>query len=238
MATQPLDITQLSQLFAQLLERHQRRSDMTCGSLTKNLKTYKLDGNNWVEVENEQANREELEQREAKMVSEAETQNEFRDIMRKLCSTYLEMTPNQRAEIRQMVAGRNVAECVELSTWILKYADRVARRINGPNDVQFLREGLAAVSIENCGCDYRDTLTALADLFVGAEEVGIDPRPHFLAVAGLSSTDRTRGGLDSVAETLRQMETYAVIKERRTAGMPYYDYIASTLRQVSRHEEK
>lgn len=224
MTTQPLDIAQFSQRFDQLLERHKRRSDMTRGTPPKNLKTYKFDDGNWVEIENEQANR---EQREPKIATDAEIRVEFAGIMRELCPIYLQMTPKQCATIRQIVAERDAAERHELIGWILEYADSATRRFHRPDDVQLLREGLAAVSIENCGVDFRDTLTTLADLFVRAEEVGVDPRPHFLAVAELSSTARTRGGLDSVAETLREFEKSAVIQERRAMGKPYRSFIPS-----------
>jgi hypothetical protein len=76
---------------------------------------------------------------------------------------------------------------------LLGYIYTSASRLQSSADGEWLRKGLAAASIENCSVDYRDVLLALAELYVAAEKVGIDPKPHFGAVAELSSSDTPQG---------------------------------------------
>jgi hypothetical protein len=50
---------------------------------------------------------------------------------------------------------------------------------------------------------------------VRAERAGIDPRPHFEAVAAVSDTQVPAGGSTALAQTLRDFHGYAVLPERR-----------------------
>ncbi len=74
---------------------------------------------------------------------------------------------------------------------------------------------MAAVSIENCRQDFRDVLLALADLYVAAEEVGIDPRPEFNAVSRLSSEKKPAGGTTAVSTVLADFYRSAALRERK-----------------------
>ena len=56
---------------------------------------------------------------------------------------------------------------------------------------------------------------------MGAEEVGIDPEPLFAAVSELSTDSSTPGGCESLAQMMRNFESYAVVAERRGNGRPY-----------------
>jgi hypothetical protein len=58
-------------------------------------------------------------------------------------------------------------------------------------------------------------LLALAELYVVAEEVGIDPKPEFKAVSRLSSREKPSGGTTPVSRMLASFHRYAVLKERR-----------------------
>jgi hypothetical protein len=96
----------------------------------------------------------------------------------------------------------------------------MAAEIKSPHDVEKLRHGLAAISIEDVRFDYRDTLTSLARLFGAAEDAGIDPMPHFRQTADLSSTEMPKGGGKPVAKMLREFDQYAVLGPRRRGEVP------------------
>jgi hypothetical protein len=101
---------------------------------------------------------------------------------------------------------------------LLGYAYRAAKRIRSPEDREWLRWGLAAISIENCSKDWRDVLLALTELYVVAEEAGMRPKCDFAAVAKLSSDEQPRWSDASVREMMEHMSRYAVLKERRKRG--------------------
>ena len=93
-------------------------------------------------------------------------------------------------------------------------ADRLAERVTGPDILPALRLALAAVSIDNCSADYRDTLGVLLKLYTRAERAGIDPRPPFEAAAALSAASPAPGGCDSVAGLIRKVGSREVFVER------------------------
>jgi hypothetical protein len=80
---------------------------------------------------------------------------------------------------------------------------------------------LAAVAIDNCSANYRDTLMTLADLFVAAEEAGIDPRLLFAQAASWATDEVTSGGCQSLAAMLRGFHNSSVLRERRQLAEPY-----------------
>ncbi len=123
---------------------------------------------------------------------------------------YQAATAQQRAEVR--AAARDKAG---VPGALLGYVYRAASQIQAPSDGEWLRQGLIAVSIEDCSRDFRDVLLALAELYVAAEEAGIDPRPEFKAVAKLSSREKPRWETTPVSRMLTGFHRYAVLKERR-----------------------
>jgi len=131
-------------------------------------------------------------------------------LLDELCPAYLEAPAEQRAVVRAAVSDKR-----GVSSALLGYAYRAAERVRSSADREWLRRGLAAISIENCGRDYRDVLLALAELCVAAEEVGIEPRADFRAVSRLSSGEKPRGGRTSVRQMLARFQSYGVLKERR-----------------------
>jgi hypothetical protein len=137
-------------------------------------------------------------------------------LLDRLCPAYLDATPEQRAGVRAAVADKN-----GMLSALLGYVYRSANRISSPSDREWLRKGLAAISIENCSKDFRDVLLALAELCVAAEAAGIDPRPDFRAVAALSSRGKPQGGSTSVSRMLGSFQRSAVLKERRKRGCRY-----------------
>lgn len=128
-----------------------------------------------------------------------------------LCPIYLGASPQQRSEIRSAVSDKE-----GLWSGLINYVYRAARGLQASNDKEWLRLGLAAISIEDCSIDFRDTLMALAELYVAAEKAGIDPEPQFREVAELSNDQVPRGGMTSVSEILSEFHSYAVLKERRS----------------------
>jgi hypothetical protein len=137
----------------------------------------------------------------------AETQR----LLEQLCDAYLATDADGRAAIRAFIAERAKGSDVWLM-WIC--ADRLAGRVAGPNVLPALRLALAAVSIDNCCADYRDTLGVLLKLYERAEQEGIDPQPPFEAAAALSANSPTPGGCDSVADLIRKVGLREVFVHR------------------------
>lgn len=135
---------------------------------------------------------------------------EMYEFFDELCPAYLGATTEQRAEIRLAVSDK-----AGVLSALLGYVYRSANRIQSSSDSEWLRNGLAAVSIENCCKDFRDVLLALAELYVVAEKAGIDPKPEFKAVSRLSSREKPSGGTTPVSRMLTSFHRYAVLKERR-----------------------
>jgi hypothetical protein len=131
----------------------------------------------------------------------------------RLCPAYLDATPQERAEIRAAVRDKS-----GVAGALLGYVYRSASRLKSPSDREWLRLGLAAVSIEDCCRDYRDVLLALAELYVAAEEAGLRPQPEFTAVAKLSSSEKPTGGNTPVRRMLSGFHRYGALEERKRKG--------------------
>jgi hypothetical protein len=134
-------------------------------------------------------------------------------LLDEMCPAYLEASSEQRAAVRAAMSDKG-----GVLSALLGYAYRAARRIQSPADREWLRKGLAAISIEDCSRDYRDVLLALAELYVTAEEAGVKPGSDFKAVSRLSSGEKPRGGDTSVQEMLANFRGYGALKERRRRG--------------------
>jgi hypothetical protein len=134
-------------------------------------------------------------------------------LLDELCPAYLEAAPEERAKVRAAASDKN-----GVLSALLGYAYRAARRIESAEDREWLRRGLAAISIEDCARDWRDVLLALAELYVAAEEAGIRPRSDFTAVSRLSSAEKSRGGNTSLQEILANFHSYGALRERRRRG--------------------
>jgi len=115
----------------------------------------------------------------------------FRD----LCRIYFDASRRERRLIRDALADKKgVLNC------LLGYVYESAEQVRATGNRCWLQVGLAAASLQEGGYDYRDFLLALAELYVIAEEVGIDPKPEFEAMGGGIPADFDR---------------YAVVKSRR-----------------------
>src|ERR1044072_3807122 len=132
-------------------------------------------------------------------------------LLDQLCSIYLTASSQQRAEIRAAARDKE-----GIWSGLINYIYRAAERVQSSADKEWLRLGLAAASIEDCSIDFRDTLMALAELYVAAEKASIDPEPDFREVAELSSYQTPSGGQISVNKMLSEFQSYAILEERRS----------------------
>lgn len=100
------------------------------------------------------------------------------------CELYLRGNAALRREVRHSfdewtaVRGRMLAKA-----W--SFADKLADTC----DDRWLRLGLAALSIDDNGTDFRDTYVALGELYIGAVRCGMEPGPYFEEAAEISSGD-------------------------------------------------
>ena len=147
---------------------------------------------------------------EARERSRYDPQPEITEILDRLCSEYLGSTPKEREQCRSLVRNRK-----GVLGALIGYVYSATERLGTTKDINHLRLGLAAASIENCATDYRDDLVALADLWLAAERAGFDLSPHFRNVANLSSDERPQGGTTPVSEMMNHVQDSAVLRERR-----------------------
>jgi hypothetical protein len=157
-----------------------------------------------------------LRELEASLRAAGDPRDELAPLFDALCAEYVETSPAGRAALREFAAKQQ-----KLGDLLWRYANALTRRITTADDAARVTRALAALSIENCASDVRDTLMTLADLFVAAETAGIEPRPLFSAAAEWSTDKFTRGGCESVAAMLRDFHACSVLRERRGLPGPY-----------------
>ncbi len=132
-------------------------------------------------------------------------------------NVYLNSSPEDCEQIRTSFYGiRNFED------YLFEYTRRAVAQLQATREEAWLWRGLVATSLENCGIDFRDTLIALAELYVIAEECEIDPKAAFRKVAALSSQDKTRGGPLSVYKMMIDFEGFAILRERRERSTSYW----------------
>ena len=66
-----------------------------------------------------------------------------------------------------------------LLSCFLGYIYTAAEKLRETKDIHWLRIGLGASILQDGYPDYRDYLLAMAELYITAEEAGLDPRPAF-----------------------------------------------------------
>jgi hypothetical protein len=124
----------------------------------------------------------ELQQVRDQQDAQSPVRQEANEFIGLLCAAYLKATREECEQIRALFAKRK-----HLMSALLVFANLALKEIKSPTDVQWVRLGLAAISIENCGADFRDGAWALEKLYTAAEKVGVDPRPYLNEIAELSS---------------------------------------------------
>ena len=91
-----------------------------------------------------------------------------------LCDVYLNATAYERLAIRDIVDRKEYVLAV-----LRSYSSYVSQFIYSPQEIEWLRLGLAASLIENLRGDFRDTWVELGELYKAAERHGLDPVPYF-----------------------------------------------------------
>jgi hypothetical protein len=127
-----------------------------------------------------------------------------------LCAAYLTATREECEQIRALFAKR-----IYLMSALLVFANLALKEIKTPTDVQWVRLGLAAISIENCGADFRDGAWALEKLYTAAENAGINPRPFLNELAELSSDLCPCPNYPNPFSMRSTLRTYADMIEKR-----------------------
>jgi hypothetical protein len=64
--------------------------------------------------------------------------------------------------------------------------------VNASDDNELFRHGVGALAMEDC-CDYRESLTTLAELCIRAEKAGVQPRQHLEQLADVFSNKPVGG---------------------------------------------
>jgi hypothetical protein len=113
----------------------------------------------------------------------------------RVLQVYLQASDKQRKLIRSAVGDKE-----GVLNQMLWYVYKSAEQMRVTKDVSWLRIGAAAAAIQSGrSVDYRDFLLALAELYVTAEEAGLDLDAEFRAVGGAIPSD---------------FHTYAVVSSR------------------------
>jgi hypothetical protein len=141
--------------------------------------------------------RRELGELRQKLLAEYDPYAELDEIFDGLCAYYLTADSATRETVRKLVEDRR-----PLSDLIRNYGVHAAKKMTGPDDVSLLRNALAAISIENCQMDYRDTIMAIGAIRKQAKEAGVDAGPYFEEVGKLSSSKRPTGGCPPLSRML------------------------------------
>lgn len=121
---------------------------------------------------------------------------------------YLNSTQQECEEIR-----KTVTNCYYVNEkgrfWrffedlFLRYVnERAIPKMRETGDKAWLIRGLVAMSIENSGIDYRDSILALSEIRKAAHEKNIDTNSAFEKVSKISSQEKPRGGTTPMSELM------------------------------------
>jgi hypothetical protein len=120
------------------------------------------------------------------------TQDE--QIFQDLCTCFADGDQSLRQQIQRILQKKEgVQNC------LVGYAYQCAQKLSDTKDETWLRRGVAAAEMAQQSMDLRDLLLVLAELYVVAEECGLDPNTAFKEVAGYED-----------------FGNYAVVKSRRS----------------------
>jgi hypothetical protein len=119
--------------------------------------------------------------------------DEHEKFFNNLCQLYLDASVQERRLILKAVADKK-----GILNAMLGHIYQSAEQLRLTGDRRWLQIGLVAKVIEQGNYDPRDLLLALAELYVTAEEVGLDPQHEFEVIGRMADFDN-----------------YAVVKSRR-----------------------
>lgn len=107
-----------------------------------------------------------------------------------LCDAYLvEALPQNRAKVRAWIGNEALS-----TNAVWSYALQAIEMLPSQANEVVLRRGLAAISIVDLRVDYNAFVAALGRLWIAARKAGLDPKPHFDALAKLSNPGMGGGG--------------------------------------------
>lgn len=133
--------------------------------------------------------------------------DQLHQVVDELCGLYLHAGEEQRQLIRSLMDGKE-----RVRKYLHSYiGGRAASLVRSTGEPGWLDLGLAGASIANQKVDYRDLLIALGELWLAAEQVGLEPAGHFSAVAEMSSTEPVYGNR-STRELLRGFSTSGYLR--------------------------
>ncbi len=136
----------------------------------------------------------------ANLRSQNDVLGEIFDFIDKNCEVYLNASLPECEEIRKTVSDCRYADEKSnmnhfLEELFFQYAkDRAIPQLEKTGDKIWLTRGLIAISLENSGIDFRDSIFALSKLREVALEKNIGPEPEFVRIAQISSSETPRGG--------------------------------------------
>jgi hypothetical protein len=131
---------------------------------------------------------------------------------------YINATPKEREEIRTLV-GKQGDLNHHFEDLLMKYVrEWVIRQLKLTGKKVWLLRGLVAMSVENSGIDYRDTLTSLAELYAAAEEKGIQPKNDFQKISNISSDKTPTGGTTPMNKLMAGIYSSAILREQKSIG--------------------
>jgi hypothetical protein len=153
---------------------------------------------------------------------------EFFDYFDTHFTEYIHATPDERAEIRKFIRGRLFQSNHIAHTLLLYVKQRVLANLASTTDDSWVRRGLVAISMDNFSGKFDDPVYVaypmkgdctflLADLYVTAEEKGIDPKPIFEEIASISD-DKDTSSYDSMKGFMARGGDGKLVHERRTHG--------------------
>src|SRR5689334_17349228 len=131
-----------------------------------------------------------------------ENSNGFFDYLDLHYEDYLKATPEERFEIRKSIKGGFLQPATIAHSLLMYVKRRVLPKLKATGDTIWVRRGLAAISMDNFLGKFDDPVYVaypmkgdctflLADLYVTAEEKGIDPKPIFEEIANISDEKDT-----------------------------------------------
>jgi hypothetical protein len=134
--------------------------------------------------------------------------SEIYDFIDQSYVAYLEATAQECEKIRIAVTNcYHIDEHGKANRFFedifFQYArERAIPQLEETGDKIWLIRGLIAISIENSGIDYRDSILALSNLRKAAIKNNIDPEPEFVKISEISSNEPPRGGSTSTRQLM------------------------------------
>lgn len=180
-----------------------------------------------------------------RFIQSPQSSNEFFDYFENNYEIYLSASPEERERIRDFVKSQKIEgkenksffgrlfqprhDASQIAYLLLIYVkERALPQLKSTGDKLWLMRGLIAISMDNFIGKFDDPayiaypmqgdcIFLLADLYVTAEEKGIDPKPIFEEIANISD-DKNTSLHDSMKGFLAHGGDGKLVYERRTHG--------------------